>query len=137
MENPNGYHIFKDGWRIWITEGRAHWVEAYPTYSEQCKTCHGTGSVQATNCACDDEWGPSMGFGCSCTQSCGCRMIHGVGMARDKPKFPMPSLDIITAVESALSKTLKEFGKAFDAGIIEAEIAEHKATEAALKSAGL
>lgn len=129
------FHVLKDGWRVWITEGRAHWVEAYPTWSEQCKTCSGTGYVRNHNCGCDDNVG--MGWGCDCQHKCSCEMVHGVGMARDKPEHPMPSPDILLALEAVLSKEIKAFGIRLNEGAVEQEIAKKKALEASAKGACL
>ena len=64
-------------------------------------------------------------------------MIHGVGMARDKPKHPQPSLALLKHIGSKLWVKMKEIGEEMDSGELEKELAKEQALEASAKGAGL
>jgi hypothetical protein len=64
-------------------------------------------------------------------------MIRGVGMAKDEPKYRMPSQDILNKLEEVISKEMKAFGVLLTDGYIEDEIKKEKAFEASAKGASL
>ena len=128
-------YIEKDGWAIGLTYNGIEWVEARPTWTHQCKVCHGNGYIQNHTCGCeasrDSMWG------CDCRVKCTCKMVHGVGMARDKPAHPQPSLALLKHIGSKLWKKMAEIGEEMDSGELEKELAKEQALEASLKGAGL
>lgn len=134
------FYVEKDGWHVKVNDGKCGWVESYPTYTTLCANCRGSGYYYINSSDChvcqeskDDGYGIGCGYGCDHKRNCSCNN----GFTRDRPKHPMPSIDILDVLAIELAKTMKDFGLRLDSGIIEKEITEKKAKNASLQGASL